>query len=111
MRMSPDRMVSTAKILIAGAVGLIIGTVTATLGTVAFVESQALKVAKPLIEARVVPLENSDLRLQVRIENLEVDVRDQAGLEGAFRRNVLAKLDALCRAMPRAGCPLGENDK
>lgn len=108
---SPARMISTAKILIAGSLGLIVGTVSSTLGTIAFVESQALKVARPLIEARVSPLEKIDLQLQARVEKIEADVIDQRALDSNFRRNVLAKLDALCRAAPKANCPLGENEK
>lgn len=107
---SPARMISTAKVMIAGSVGLIVGTVGSTLGTVAFVESQALKVARPLVEARVAPLEKIDLQLQARVQKIEADVIDQRALDNNFRRNVMRKLDALCRAAPKANCPLGDGD-
>ncbi len=32
-------------------------------------------------------------------------------MEQGYRRAILAKLDALCRATPRANCPLGENER
>ncbi len=49
---------------------------------------------------RLALLERQD---QIALESLK--------LEQGYRRAILAKLDALCRAVPKANCPLGENER
>lgn len=45
------------------------------------------------------------------LEKEDVALEEKLKLEQSYRRAVLARLDALCRATPRANCPLGENER
>jgi hypothetical protein len=41
----------------------------------------------------------------------DVSLKERLEIEKGYRRAVLARLDALCRATPQANCPLGENER
>ena len=100
-----------AKMLIGGAVGIALGSVTSTVAVVSYTERIVMKTAIPIIEARVAPLERADLMVANRVSAIEAEMMRTTTAEFAYRKQVLAKLDALCRATPKAGCPLGENER
>lgn len=55
-------------------------------------------------------LSDTERRLAL-LERQDETLQEELTTEKSYRKSVLAKLDALCRAMPQANCPLGENER
>lgn len=100
-RREDSRNASLVKILIAGTLGLVTGTAGATIAFGSWVRDLAAEAAKPVIEARIDPVEKRLERHLAETEMRLPQMMEYVKEERQYRRQTSRKLDAICRAMER----------